>query len=192
MITPQIAYRVTAYRVDSAYRVGFTWNQIILGIYIVRTDLILGRYSVAYRVDWKTEMTFSELNDSPLSGWLIGINLRVTNNLVWEREGEKSIDNFQHDLSFLTFPIHTYSSTGHRPSSSSIALRVLGVFFVSFCGIWSKIVYIFNADKSGIQFRLLPRKTLAHKTERELNTWWSKFKFCSPIQWMERKCPHMS
>ena len=50
-ITPQIAYRVTAYRVDSAYTVGFTWNQIILGIYIVRTDLILGRYSVAYRVD---------------------------------------------------------------------------------------------------------------------------------------------
>ena len=51
LITPQIAYRVTAYRVDSAYRVGFTWNQIILGVYIVRTDLILGRYSVAYRVD---------------------------------------------------------------------------------------------------------------------------------------------
>ena len=49
--TPQIAYRVTAYRVDSAYRVGFTWNQIILGIYIIRTDLILGRYSVKCRVD---------------------------------------------------------------------------------------------------------------------------------------------
>ena len=49
--TPQIAYRVTAYRVDSAYRVGFTWSQIILGIYIVRTDLILGRYSVTCRVD---------------------------------------------------------------------------------------------------------------------------------------------
>ena len=49
--TPQIAYRVTAYRVDSAYRVGFTWNQIISGIFIVRTDLILGRYSVTYRVD---------------------------------------------------------------------------------------------------------------------------------------------
>ena len=49
--TPQIAYRVTAYRVDSAYRVGFTWNQIILGIYIVRSDLILGRYSVTCRVD---------------------------------------------------------------------------------------------------------------------------------------------
>ena len=54
--TPQIAYRVTAYRVDSAYRVGFTWNQIILGIFVVRTDLILGRYSVAYRVDWKTKI----------------------------------------------------------------------------------------------------------------------------------------
>ena len=50
-ITPQIAYRVTAYRVDFAYRVGFTQNQIILGIYVVRTDLIVGRYSVAYRVD---------------------------------------------------------------------------------------------------------------------------------------------
>ena len=61
--TPQIAYRVTAYRVDSAYRVGFTWNQIILGIYIVRTDLILGRYSVAYRVDGKREMTPKFVSD---------------------------------------------------------------------------------------------------------------------------------
>ena len=53
--TPQIMYRVTAYRVDSAYRVGFTWNQIILAIYILRTNPIQGRYSVAYRVDDRTK-----------------------------------------------------------------------------------------------------------------------------------------
>ena len=48
--TPQIAYKVTAYKVDSAYKVGFCWNQIILGIFIVIIDLILSRYSVACKV----------------------------------------------------------------------------------------------------------------------------------------------
>ena len=45
--TPQIAYKVTAYKVDSAYKVGFCWNQIILGIFIVIIDLILSIYCVA-------------------------------------------------------------------------------------------------------------------------------------------------
>ena len=47
MNTPQIAYKVTAYKVDSAYKVGFCWNQIILGIFIVIIDLILSIYCVA-------------------------------------------------------------------------------------------------------------------------------------------------
>ena len=38
--TPQIAYRVTTYRVDSGYRVGFSWNQFILAISIVRIVLL--------------------------------------------------------------------------------------------------------------------------------------------------------
>ena len=38
--TPQIAYRVTTYRVDSGYRVGFSWNQFILTISIVRIVLL--------------------------------------------------------------------------------------------------------------------------------------------------------
>ena len=37
---PQIVYRVTAYRVDSGYRVGFSWNQFILAISIVRIVLL--------------------------------------------------------------------------------------------------------------------------------------------------------
>ena len=99
--TPQIAYRVTAYRVDSAYRVGFTWNQIILGIYIVRADLIQGRYSVACRVDWNTKLMpdFGPLRRKwrpilfgPLWGRLIAINQRVTNNVVWERKREREKD----------------------------------------------------------------------------------------------------
>ena len=40
--TPQIAYRVTTYRVDSGYRVGFSWNQFILAISIVRIVLLQG------------------------------------------------------------------------------------------------------------------------------------------------------
>ena len=48
--TPQIACKVTVYKVDSAYKVGFCWNQIILGIFIVIIDLILNIYSVACKV----------------------------------------------------------------------------------------------------------------------------------------------
>ena len=40
MYTPQIVYRVTAYRVDSGYRVGFSWNQFILAISIVKIVLL--------------------------------------------------------------------------------------------------------------------------------------------------------
>ena len=100
--TPQIACKVTVYKVDSAYKVGFCWNQIILGIFIVIIDLILSIYNVACKVGrarpllgWKMDEGIWR-RSAPVSS-MFGTQIISASLTTWF---EREMNNFQRWVRF--------------------------------------------------------------------------------------------